>query len=42
LHVEALLAAQEHLFQSAIDRVKARAEGRDDLRIETAGRIASW
>lgn len=42
LHGEALLAAQEPLFAAAIDRLKAEAEGRDDLRIETAGLIAGW
>lgn len=42
LHGEALLAAQEPLFQAVIDRLTAEAEGRDDLRIETAGLIAGW
>ena len=42
LHGEALLAAQQPLFQAEIDRLKAEANGRDDLRIETAGLMAGW
>jgi hypothetical protein len=42
LHGEALLAAQEPMFQSVIERLRSEAEGRDDLRIETAGLIAGW
>lgn len=42
LHGEALLAAQEPMFQSVIQRLAAEAEGRDDLRVETAGLIAGW
>ena len=42
LHGEALLAAQEPIFQSAIDRLAAEAAGRDDLRIECAGLMAGW
>jgi len=42
LHGEALLAAQEPTFQTVIDRLIAEAEGRDDLRAETAGLIAGW
>jgi hypothetical protein len=42
LHGEALLAAQEPLFQSVIDRLAGAAEGRDDLRLECAGLLAGW
>jgi hypothetical protein len=42
LHGEALLAAQEPLFQSVIDRLTDTAAGRDDLRVECAGLLAGW
>lgn len=42
LHGAALLAAREPLFRSLVERLQAEAEGRDDLRIETAGLIAGW
>ena len=42
LHGEALLAAQEPLFQSVIERLTESAEGRDDLRVECAGLLAGW
>lgn len=42
LHGEALLSAQQPLFQAEIERLKAEASGRDDLRIETAGLLAGW
>ena len=42
LHGEALLAAQEPLFQTVIDRLTESAAGRDDLRVECAGLMAGW
>ena len=42
LHGEALLAAQEPLFQAVIERLTESAEGRDDLRVECAGLLAGW
>jgi hypothetical protein len=42
LHGEALLAAQEPIFQAVIDRLSAEAAGRDDLRVECAGLLAGW
>ena len=42
LHGEALLAAQEPIFQGVIDRLAAEAAGRDDLRLECAGLMAGW
>ena len=42
LHGEALLAAQEPLFQAVIDRLTESAAGRDDLRVESAGLLAGW
>jgi hypothetical protein len=42
LHGEALLAAQEPIFQAVIDRLAVEAAGRDDLRVECAGLMAGW
>ena len=40
LHGEALLAAQDPSIQPLLDRLTALANGHDDTRLETAGRIA--
>jgi hypothetical protein len=40
LHGEALLAAQDPSMQPLLDRLAAVANGHDDARLETAGRIA--
>ena len=40
LHGEALLAAQDASMQPLIERLAALTNGHDDVRLETAGRIA--
>jgi hypothetical protein len=40
LHGEALLAAQNASMQPLLERLAALANGHDDVRLETAGRVA--
>lgn len=40
LHGEALLAAQDASMQPLLERLAALANGHDDVRLETAGRVA--
>jgi len=43
LHGEAHKAARDQVPQEVLDRLRAAAEGRDDLRVRTAGEIAgAW
>ena len=39
---QALMAARDEVPQEILDRLAAAAEGRDDLRIRTAGEVAGF